>query len=143
MSNGNVVRFPQGQQEFYPALIPPGVYRLAYHRHRIVKRFERDVLEVYFSVLDYGEHFEKTVVRYYTVRASEKRRSFTAKPRSDFVSDYCAVFDRRPSFNLGPVDDFKNVIIEGEVTTVNRNHRQKKHPEPMRYSTVRALLRKG
>src|SRR5690606_38683546 len=93
MSNGNVVRFPQ-EKDSYPPLIPPGVYRLAYRHHHVVKRFERDVLEVYFCVLDYGAHFEKTVPRYYTVRTSGRRRTFTVKPRSDFVADYCAVFFR-------------------------------------------------
>ena len=134
-----VVPFPQDSD--YPAHVPPGVYRLSYHHRRFVQRFDRTILEVYFKVQDFGEHFGKIIVRYYNVRLSEKGKSFTASPQSDFVRDYCVVFGRRPKFRLAPLNDFKRVIVEGEVGSVKKDYLRRKHLELMQYSTVKKLLR--
>ena len=140
--NAKVLPFDSKNAEYYPALIPDGEYTLAYCRHKIVRRFERDVLELWFTVMDFGEHYGKQVIRYYSVQASAKRRSFTARPGSDFVLDYARVFGQRPRFNMAPLERFKSCLVAGRVETVKQNHRQRTLPEVMRYSKVGALLRK-
>ena len=85
-AENNVVAFP-GEADELP-LIPEGVYRLAVQTLQDRAKVRRDVLELEFAVTDYGEHFGKKLVRYYSVRASEKRRNFTARPRSDFAREY-------------------------------------------------------
>jgi hypothetical protein len=63
----------------------------------LARRFNRDVLELWFSVADYGEHFGRKLARYYAVRASDKRRNFTPRPGSDLVREDAKLFVRRPA----------------------------------------------
>jgi hypothetical protein len=139
-AENNVVAFP-GEGDELP-LIPEGVYRLAFKRYKVARRFDRDVLELEFAVTDYGEHFGKKLVRYYPVRASEKRRNFTARPRSDFAREYAHVFGRRPRFGTASLEIFGKHIIVGRVGTTTTDHRQKRLPEAAHYSVVRELLSK-
>jgi hypothetical protein len=136
----NVVAFPREADEL--PLIPEGVYRVTFRRHKIVRRFDRDVLELWFDVSDYGEHFGKRLVRYYPVRASEKRRNFTARPRSDFVREYTKVFGQRPRFGTASLEALGRHIIVARVATTTTDHRQEKLPEALHYSTIRELLSK-
>ena len=85
---GKLIQLRGLQSSDYRALVPPGQYQLALFRRKIVTRFERDILELWFTVLDFGEYFEKRVPAYYSIHASAKRRSFLRwKPpdRSDRV----------------------------------------------------------
>lgn len=136
----SVVSFPASPTS--ATLIPDGEYRIVYCRHSLRQRFQRDVLEVWFTVADYGAHFDQVLPRYYSVQASAKRRSFKARPNSAFVREYFAVVGRRPDFSAAPLEAFRRGLIVARVGTVTRDHEQKKLLEPLQYSTIRALLRR-
>lgn len=139
----NVVELRREPAAFYPALVPDGEYTLTYHRHKLLSRFNRGVLELWFAIYDanFGEHHGKQLVRYYNVRLSAKGRGFTTPAGSDFVRDYTTVFGTRPDFTRAPLESFKSCFVVGRVETVKTDHRQKKLPKGMHYSTVRELLR--
>ena len=138
VSQNNVVEFPAEADEL--PLIPEGLYRLAFKRYKIARRFDRDILEIEFAVTDFGEHFGKKLVRYYTVRASDKRRNFTARPRRDYAREYAHLFGRRPRFGTASLEIFRKHIIVGRVGTTTTDHRQKRLPEAAHYSKVRELV---
>ena len=124
-----------------PMLVPPGLYRLAYKRMALVKRFDRGVLELWFTIADLGPFFELEVPRYYNVSFGNKRNQFSARPQSDFVLEYCSLFGQRPKFERSPLGAFETHLVEGLIQSVTKNHRQKAIPEPARYSTIRELRR--
>lgn len=137
----NVVAFPTEPDSGQP-LLPEGEYRLTFDRYRIARRFNRDVLELWFRVADFGEYHGAKLARYYAVRASEKRRNFTTRPGSDFVREYARVFARRPRFGTGALEAFERHLIVGRIGTVKTDHRQETLPPSLHYSSIRQLLRR-
>lgn len=136
-----VVQLPRSATDEI-VLVPPGGYRLTYRGHSLASRFKRHCLDLVFVIADFGDHFDKPLVRYYTVAASSKRRSFTAKPHSAFVREYAQIFGKRPNFRAAPIEDFKSCYVIGKVVTVTRDHQQNQLPEAARYSKIGALIRR-
>ena len=120
-------------------LVPPGRYSLAFNRRSLVQRFDRGVLELWFTINDFGPFFGRQLPRYYNVTISPGRRSFYAPGGSTFVREYCALFGQRPKFNCAPLKRYENVLIEGLVEDVKRDYRQKLICKEARYSTIREL----
>lgn len=131
--------FSQAIGQMGPALIPEGIYRLAFKRRKLVRRFDRGVLELWFAVTDFGPQFGIEIPRYYNVQLSKKGRAFTARPQSDFVVEYCAVFGKRPKFNCSPISLFDSIYAEGVVQTVTSSYKQRALPKAAQYSTIREL----
>ena len=122
-----------------PTVVPPGLYSLAFKRKHLVSRFNRGVLELWFAITDFGPYFEVEIPRYYNVQLSQKGRSFTARPQSDFAVEYCSVFGERPKFNCSPISRFDSIYVVGVVQTVTTSYQQKTLPKPAQYSTIREL----
>jgi len=121
--------------------VRPGKYSLGLKDRKLVERFDRGVLELWFSVCDPGPFFGLQLPRYYNVTVSPGRRTFHARAGSSFVREYCALFAQRPKFDCDPLARFENILVEGVVGQVKRDYRQRLICKEARYSTVRELIR--
>ena len=124
-----------------PALMPPGKYQLSLKHYELNHRFQRGVLELWFSVTDYGPHFGVLNPRYYNVQLSAKKRNFRARPQSAFCKEYCQVFGRRPKLiGIAALSDFREALIIGVVATVRTDCNQNCLPKAAQYSVIRELI---
>ena len=139
---GEIVRLPSAAAS-EPVHLLPGEYKLAFRKKRLVRRFNRGVLELTFAVMDFGESFEQQLTRYYNVQLSREKRAFTARPGSMFVRDYCQVFGKRPRFDRNPVGDYRDCMVIGYVDTTTTDYEQKKLPDAMQYSVIQELKRRA
>jgi hypothetical protein len=124
-----------------PALMRPGLYTLAYVRHTLRNQFNRGVLTAWFRVVDYGDHFEMLIPRYYNVQLRGKK-SFRVKPHSHLYREICELYGRRPRLDRLPLTAFQDVLLLGRVKTVTRDQQQESIPEAARYSVVDKILGK-
>jgi len=122
-------------------LVPAGRYELSFKYSLLIKRFDRGVLELWFTINDFGPHFGLQLPRYYNVTITSGKRSFRARPQCAFAREYCALFGQRPKYSCAPLKAFENVIVEGVIEEVSKDYRQKTISKAARYSTIRELRR--
>lgn len=120
-------------------LVPEGTYRLAFQKSRVVTRFGRGSLELWFRIVDYGPHFQKPLVRYYKIERQGKR-SFSVSPHAAYAREFAAVFRKAPPAGSQSIAWFRDVLVEARVRTVTTDSRQKPLPESARYSTIAELI---
>ena len=124
-----------------PTLIPPGVYQLRFDGYKLISRFRRGVLEMWFSVVDFGPYFGMKVPRYYNVDLSPKLRNFRARPQSAFCMEHCKLFGHRPKpIGTCALVHYQDKYIVGLIGNVVSDYRQKPLPESGQYGTVHELL---
>lgn len=129
-----------------PELVPPGEYDLRFLYHETKRIFDRPKLFLWFSIVTFGDHFEKRVPRYYgatrLIGPKGKGGRFKVGHKSDFLREFMTLFPV-PAKRLDrlPMSQFENVMIVGHVRTVERGYNQRPIPENARYSVVDQLLR--
>lgn len=126
-------------------LLPPGQYQLKLLEFRTASQFKSARLILEFSIVDFGEHFEKRVCRYYNIERIIGKPAingrFKAKPHGDFLIEYYTLFGgpRISRLDRVPMGVFRNSILVGQIRTVTKNNQQKVLPVQMHYSVVAAL----
>jgi hypothetical protein len=141
IGNAGVTRLPANQEDLENLFVPSGKYELAFQQFRLERRFNRDVLEMWFAIQDFGPYFGILLPRYYNVTRGKRRQSFRARPRSNFCLEYCSLFDRRPRFGASPLDSFKSHLFLGVVEVVRTDYRQKQIAQAAQYSKIVELRR--
>lgn len=123
-----------------PQLIEPGEYEMECISHEINRRFDRDVLTVWCSVLDY--EVEVILPRYYSIgtRVVSNRTLVSGKRHGALVAEFKMLFGTHFRTDRIPVSYFKHQRVLGSVKTVTRNYEQKAHAENAQYSVVHRFL---
>lgn len=138
----NVVALPSRSE----ALIPDGNYQVAFERYGLSTRFNRGSLELWFKILDYGEHFGRLVPRYYRVDLGDGKkaaRTFRASRHSAFAREFVAVFRKAPPAGVAALHWFRDIAIDAAIRTVSSDHRQRQLDQPLRYNVVAELIRRA
>ena len=141
----NVIAFQGGYVPPHlrpPQLIVPGEYEMECVGHNIDRRFDRDVLTVWCSVLDYQG--EVILPRYYSIgtRVVSNRTLVSGKRHGHLVAEFGMLFGYQFRVDRIPVSYFKHQRALGEVKTVTRNYEQKLHADNAQYSVVHKLVSK-
>ena len=125
-----------------PAQIVPGEYELECASYTINRRFDRDVLTVWWSVLDYQG--EVILPRYYSIgtRVVSNRTLVSGKRHGVLVAEFGMLFGHQFRIDRIPVSYFKHQRALGEVKMVTRNYEQKLHADNAQYSVVDTLVSK-
>lgn len=130
-----------------PIAIPEGEYDLVFQYHVTGYLYGRSPkICCFFKIVTMGEFYEMVFPRYYNVRTltSKPRKggSFETGWKSDFMREYVRVhgMPQRPD-RVSP-NDYRNVIVRGQVGTVKTDSKQRSIPDPLRYSVIKEILRK-
>jgi hypothetical protein len=135
-----------GEVECVPPLIPPGTYRLRFsHWWTGILFGKAHKLAVSFKVMDFGEHFDAELRRWYNVQIPQGRRTgrngvFKAGWGSDLMREYASLIGMVKRNDRIALTHYANKVILGEVVTVKTAHDQEELPEALQYSVVRRLL---
>ncbi|MBL6749287.1 MAG: hypothetical protein ISP90_02145 [Nevskia sp.] len=124
-------------------LIPPGRYELRFLNHETAVMFMAPKLVMWFSVVNFGEYFEKIVPRFYNVRRligkPGRGGRFMAKAGGEFILDYYSMFKPGTRLDRLSFDPWRSNIIHGNVGTVTVTGRQRALPEPLQYSVIKSF----
>ncbi|MCR9258327.1 MAG: hypothetical protein NXH95_01290 [Pseudomonadaceae bacterium] len=133
------------------AAIPEGEYTLKYLDYRTVNAWNTPRVVVRFSVIDYGEHFETVVERWYRVSEHtskpkcKKSGDFKVTRKSDLFREYTTLFGSPGRNDRISFVRLKNKRVVAQVRTVtegvDRNGKPYKLDESAQYSVVGRLLR--
>jgi hypothetical protein len=128
-----------------PSLLPPGVYDVSFVGFSTFVLFGRaSKLNLQFKVVNYGEHFEKTVSRYYNVTRLIGRPGpngrFKVGFSSDFIREYGRLFPIPARLDRIPMSSFEKHIFTAKVRTVEKGAQQESIPEGLRYSVISELI---
>ena len=130
--------------QFDEVRVEPGEYELKFEHYETILfhgRYPKAVL--WFSILDFGEHNEKKIPRYYRLEKifgkPGKHSKLKFGKRSDLNKEYLKLFDK-PSRTLEiDWDLYKQHIILGEVKTVTKDFRGDKYHPSLVYSVLKRL----
>jgi hypothetical protein len=127
-------------------LIPEGVYSFAFVAHETHRFFNRsDKAVLWFRVLDFGDHFNKVLPRYYNVRRligkPGRNGNFAVGRSSDLLREFCCV-STAPITRLDrlPLTTLQNVTVRARVRVVSKDGYQKALPETLHYSVVDEIV---
>ena len=126
-------------------LIPEGIYELRYLYYETWQWRDQPKIIATFEVLC-GPHIGEPLYKYYNVKAVEGIDVRNGKfkppngPRSNLVSDFRRLSGDRVARRV-TLDFLRDVTIEAEIRTVNRNSKRKLVPEDQHYSKVHRLIR--
>jgi hypothetical protein len=128
-----------------PELVPPGMYDLRFEYHETKRIFDRPKVFLWFSIVTFGDHFEKRVPRYYgatrLIGTKGKNGRFKVGHKSDFVREFKSLFSGNNNrLDRLPMSRFENVMIVGRVRTVERGFNQRPIPADAQYSVIDQLL---
>ena len=126
------------------SLVPDGVYDVVLVDYLTKYIFRSPKLILNLRIVEQGEHYGKTLSRYYNVKKLKskagKNGDFQVSRGSDFVYDFHACFGIQKRLDRMPMTRFKNVIIRVKTKTVKKNYRQREIPECLKYSVIGELL---
>ncbi|HJS89377.1 MAG TPA: hypothetical protein VJ738_05365 [Steroidobacteraceae bacterium] len=127
-------------------LVPPGEYDLRFLYHETKRIFDRPKLFLWFSIITFGDHFEKRIPRYYgatrLIGKPGKGGRFKVGRKGDFLREFMTLFPVNANrLDRLPMSRYENVIIVGKVRTVERGRNQRPIPPEAQYSVVDQLLR--
>ena len=142
----NVLELPRPDisSDFIP-YVPPGTYTVSYVRHETVMLFRTPKLVIWFRIVDMGQHFGKSIPRYYNVRRIirklGKHGGFQAGRSSDFVREYASIFpDRITRLDRIAMQPFQTALIRAVVRTVTRDRSQRDLATTLHYSVIERLV---
>jgi hypothetical protein len=129
-----------------PELITPGEYELRFVYHETKRVFDRPKLFMWFSIVSFGDHFEKRVPRYYgatrLIGKPQRAGRFKVGHKSDFIREFCTLFPvQARRLDRLPMSHFEDVILIGRVRTVSKGYNQRPIPPEAQYSVVDELLK--
>ena len=127
-------------------LIPPGEYSLRYLYHETKRIFDRPKVFLWFSIVSFGDQFEKRLPRYYgatrLIGPKGKGGRFKVGRKSDLLREFLTLFPvNAKRLDRLPISRYENVVIVGRVRTVERGYNQRPIPLEAQYSVVDQLLR--
>ena len=143
MSNSTV------QRNELAALVPEGQYKVRFIQYETLKRFGSSKLRMEFQIIDFGDHFETSVCRYYTLHHLIGKPCVGGrfKPTAQTSVLLVHYYDCHPTaprikrLDRIPMDLWKDGEYIADVKTVSSNHRQHKLPEQLQYSKIDDLRR--
>lgn len=136
----------EGAISGFQPLIPPGEYKLMFETWATVLLFGRSPKVVLtFKVIDFGEHFETRLKRWYNARKLTgkigKHGQFSAGFSSDLVREYGRLIGLPSRTDRIALSRYNGHVVTGLVGTVNKDRTQKPLPAGLEYSVIQALLR--
>ncbi len=143
--SAEIKHFPDQLPDDDLVLVPDGEYQLSYRFHTTWLYMGRiPKVVVVFRIADYGEHFDKPILRYYNPSKifgkPRKNGVFSAGWRSCLMWDYAKCFGKPARKDRIPMGRFKDHLIRGKTRTVTHNKDQKRYPDGLTYSVVCELL---
>lgn len=129
-----------------PQLVPPGEYEFKFQYFETKRVFDRPKLFLWFSVLTFGDYFEKRIPRYYgatrLIGKPQRGGRFKVGWKSDFRREFCRLFPISVNrLDRLPMTHFERVILIGRVRTVERAYNQRPIPPEAQYSVIDELLK--
>jgi hypothetical protein len=139
-----LVKTDAGQIEGLQPLVPPGTYRLKFvDWSTFIVCGKAAKLALVFEIIDFGEHFQKRLTRFYNVRRLTSRAGrhghFAAGPSSDVVREFGTIVGFPSRIDRIPLTQYADKAIVGEVATVEKGRDQMPLPPALQYSTIRKL----
>lgn len=127
-----------------PALIPPGIYDVAFHRYYTWLMFGRaPKLTLEFRIVTMGEHFQEIIRAHYNVRKLIGRPAANGRFKvgfcCDFLREFANLFGAPSRLDRIPMSNFERHILIARVRTVSRGAGQKAIPDGLQYSTIDEL----
>lgn len=142
-ATAQVLTFPgQGSR---PALVPPGEYEMAFLDFETRMMFQRaPKIILWFSVTEPGPAFGAKLARYYNAKRlmgkHGRHGAFSVGFKSDFLREYALVFNTAPPrLDRIPMSCWQSRVVRALVETVTTDSRQRRIPEPVRYSVVKEI----
>ena len=140
---------PIDQRNELAALVPEGQYKVKFNQYETLKMFGSPKLRMEFQIIDFGDYFETSVCRYYTLnhligKPCVGGRFKPTGQTSVLLVHYYACHPTAPRIkrlDRIPMDLWKDGEYIADVKTVRRNHRQHKLPEQLQYSKIDDLRR--
>lgn len=127
-----------------PALVPPGLYDVAFNHYETAVMFGRAAkLVLQFRIVTMGDHFESKLNRFYNItrligRPAREGR-FKVGYHSDFLREYATLFGVPARLDRIPMSNFGKHIFIAKVRTVDKGSQQRKIPEALHYSVISEL----
>jgi len=126
-------------------LLPPGTYQAVFVSWFTCLMFrKRPKIGLKFQIVDAGDHFGKTLTRWYNARRliGEHGDSgqFQIGRHSDFLADFARLFGMPSRTDRAPMSRLKKVVLLVEVETVKQRRNQEEIATPLKYSVIRRLL---
>lgn len=128
------------------ALVPPGEYRLRFDTWTTIIMWGRaPKLALKFKILDFGEHFETTLYRWYNVKRlvgkPGKQGRYKIGLTSDLYRDYASLLGAPLRPDRIALTKLKPLVIVGAVETVSKDRSQTTLHQACQYSVIRELVR--
>lgn len=134
----------EGEIDYIPALVPPGIYSLKFTHWWTGIMFGRSQkLALCFKTVDFGENFDTEVRRWYNVKVrgrTGRNGQFSAGWGSDLLREYVAIIGTRKRNDRIALNAYSGLIVRAEVGTVNSTRTQEKLPIDLQYSVIRKLV---
>lgn len=127
-------------------LIEPGEYQLRFDFHETAMMFGRaPKLILWFKVMSFGRHVEKSVPCYYNatrlIGRAGKSGKFRVGRSSAFVRDFARLFPSPTRLDRMPMGRFADRLLIGSVRTVVKGSDQRPLAATVQYSVVDSLIR--
>lgn len=131
-----------------PALVPPGIYRLHFRSWATVNYLDRQPKVVcHFVICTEGPHFGVKIDRWYNVASligkPRKRGRFRIKWGQDLAREYLCVVPKITRKDGVALSHLANFLLEGEISTVTRDRRQRVLPPVLHYSVLKQFWLSG
>src|SRR5690625_2271343 len=128
----NVVRMPTVEPDSFtidlPPILPDKQWEMAYTGHSTAVMFGRSQkLVLFFKIVEYGDHFNEQVCKYYNVSLIGKPGKggrFKPAPSSDFIRDYVRLFGRPTRHDRISLQAMRNRIVIASTRTVTKDRGQ-------------------
>ena len=127
-------------------LIPPGEYELTYTCHETSYYMGGQAkVAVWFEIIDHSDHYGTSLARYYNAKSLIDKPSvggaFTVGMGSDCAHEFAWITNQLIDPANVTLEEFSDLVILGEVKTVDKTRKKKERHPLMQYSKVNALLK--
>ena len=127
-------------------LIPEGEYEFAYECHETSYYMGGHAkVTVWLKIIDSSEHYETSLPRYYNAKSLLDKPSvggaFTVGMGSDCAHEFAWITNKLIDPANVTLEEFSDLVILGEVKTVDKTRKKKERHPLMQYSKVNALLK--
>jgi hypothetical protein len=128
------------------AIVPPGIYRVAFKHWFTAAMFGRaKKLALVFRIVDYGQHFDVELRRWYNIQRfigpPGRNGGFKAGACSDLVREFAALCGFMGRRDRIPLSTYSKLVLVAEVGTVTSDSRQRELAAGAQYSVIQRLVR--
>jgi len=127
-------------------LIKEGAYEAVLISWETVIMFGKPKVEMYFKIIEFGDHLDKKFSGYYYVKRHKgkpgKKGKFIAKSSGDLLEQWYKVFPESSRLRPDriPMQKLLNKPVKVKIKTVKLNYKGKPLPKQMYYSKVDEIL---